>query len=84
MIVNASRQQYGSLNQSDVKGDCDGGADGDRRRAGVRGRRAAKTVVAEGVKDAYRAVKAFLSGKYPQIDLTPSKRRLSQSPARTS
>jgi hypothetical protein len=35
------------------------------------GGEAAKTVVAEGVKDAYRAVKGFLSGKYPQIDLTP-------------
>jgi len=34
------------------------------------GGEAAKTVVAEGVKDAYRAVKEFLSGKYPQVDLT--------------
>ena len=31
----------------------------------------AKTIVAEGVKDAYRSVKEFLSRKYPQIDLTP-------------
>jgi hypothetical protein len=35
------------------------------------GGEAAKTVVAEGVKDAYRSVKEFLSRKYPQIDLTP-------------
>src|SRR6266852_3583154 len=34
------------------------------------GGEAAKTVVAEGVKDAYRSVKEFLSRKYPQIDLT--------------
>ena len=34
------------------------------------GGEAAKTVVAEGVKDAYRAVKEFLSRKYPQVDLT--------------
>jgi hypothetical protein len=34
------------------------------------GGEAAKTVVAEGVKDAYRAVKDFLSRKYPQVDLT--------------
>jgi hypothetical protein len=31
---------------------------------------AVKTVVAEGVKDAYRAVKVFLAGKYSQVDLT--------------
>jgi hypothetical protein len=34
------------------------------------GGEAAKTIVAEGVKDAYRAVKDFLSRKYPQVDLT--------------
>jgi hypothetical protein len=33
------------------------------------GGEAAKTVVAESVKDAYRRVKEFLSGKYPQVDL---------------
>jgi hypothetical protein len=35
------------------------------------GGEAAKTVVAEGVKDAYRGVKEFLSRKYPLVDLTP-------------
>jgi hypothetical protein len=35
------------------------------------GGEAAKTVVAEGVKDAYRSVKEFLSHKYSQVDLTP-------------
>jgi hypothetical protein len=35
------------------------------------GGEAAKTVVSEVVKDAYRAAKEFLSGKYPQVDLTP-------------
>ena len=35
------------------------------------GGEAAKTVVGEGVKDAYRAVKDFLARKYPQVDLTP-------------
>ena len=34
------------------------------------GSEAAKTVVSEPVKDAYRSVKEFLSRKYPQIDLT--------------
>jgi hypothetical protein len=34
------------------------------------GGEAAKTVVAESVKDAYRSVKEFLSRKYPQVDLT--------------
>jgi hypothetical protein len=34
------------------------------------GGEAAKTVVGEAVKDAYRAVKKFLSGEYPQVDLT--------------
>jgi hypothetical protein len=35
------------------------------------GGEAAKTVVSEGVKDAYRAVKDFLARKYPQVDLAP-------------
>ena len=35
------------------------------------GGEAAKTVVGEGVKDAYRAVKDFLARKYPQVDLAP-------------
>jgi hypothetical protein len=35
------------------------------------GGEAANTVVGEGVKDAYRTVKEFLSGKYPQVDLAP-------------
>jgi hypothetical protein len=35
------------------------------------GGEAAKTVVAESVKDAYHAVKEFLSRKYPGVDLTP-------------
>jgi hypothetical protein len=35
------------------------------------GGEAAKTVVAESVKDAYRAVKDLLSRKYPQLDLAP-------------
>jgi hypothetical protein len=34
------------------------------------GGEAAKTVVAEGVKDAYRSVKEFLSRKYSEVDLT--------------
>jgi hypothetical protein len=33
------------------------------------GGEAAKTVVAESVKDAYRAVKGFLSGRYPKVNL---------------
>ena len=33
------------------------------------GGEAAKTVVAEGVKDAYRSVKEFLSRKYSEVDL---------------
>jgi hypothetical protein len=45
------------------------------------GGEAAKTVVAEGVKDAYRSVKDFLSRKYPQIDLT-SVEKASQSKPR--
>jgi hypothetical protein len=35
------------------------------------GGEAAKTVVAESVKEAYHAVKDFLAGKYPQVDLAP-------------
>ena len=35
------------------------------------GGEAAKAVVSEGVKDAYRKTKEFLSRKYPQVDLTP-------------
>jgi hypothetical protein len=35
------------------------------------GGEAAKAAIGEGVKDAYRAVKEFLSHKYPQVDLTP-------------
>jgi hypothetical protein len=35
------------------------------------GGEAAKTVVAESVKDAYRAVRDFLSRKYPRLDLAP-------------
>ena len=35
------------------------------------GREAAKAAIGEGVKDAYRAVKEFLSDKYSQVDLTP-------------
>jgi hypothetical protein len=35
------------------------------------GGEAAKTVVAESVADAYRAMKEFLSRKYPEVDLTP-------------
>jgi hypothetical protein len=35
------------------------------------GGEAAKTVVSESVKDAYRTAKEFLSRKYPQVDLTP-------------
>jgi hypothetical protein len=34
------------------------------------GREAAKTVVSEPVKDAYRSVKEFLSRRYAQVDLT--------------
>jgi hypothetical protein len=34
------------------------------------GGEAAKTVVSEPVKDAYRSIKEFLSRKYPQVDLT--------------
>jgi hypothetical protein len=34
------------------------------------GGEAAKTVVAESVKDAYRSVKEFLSRKYSEVDLT--------------
>ena len=34
------------------------------------GGEAAKTVVSEPVKDAYRSAKEFLSRKYPQVDLT--------------
>jgi hypothetical protein len=33
------------------------------------GGEAAKTVVGESVKDAYRAVKEFLTGKYPKVNL---------------
>ncbi len=46
------------------------------------GAEAAKTVVAEGVKDAYRAVKEFLSHKYPQIDLTSVERAPQSKPRR--
>ena len=48
------------------------------------GGEAAKTVVAEGVKDAYRAVKGFLSGKYPQIDLTPVEKAPQSKPRQES
>jgi len=34
------------------------------------GGEAAKTVVSESVKDAYRKTKEFLSRKYPRVDLT--------------
>jgi hypothetical protein len=35
------------------------------------GGEAAKAAIGEGVKDAYRAVKDFLTRKYPQVDLAP-------------
>src|SRR6516165_6096960 len=38
-MASVSRLLYAPLNQARVKGDPDGGADGDRRRAGIRGRR---------------------------------------------
>jgi hypothetical protein len=44
------------------------------------GGEAAKTIVAEGVKDAYRSVKEFLSRKYPQIDLTTVERAPQSKP----
>ena len=48
------------------------------------GGEAAKTVVAEGVKDAYRSVKEFLSRKYPQIDLTSVEKAPQSNHAKTS
>lgn len=44
------------------------------------GSEAAKTIVSEPVKDAYRSVKEFLSGKYPQVDLTPVEKAPQSTP----